>query len=359
MGWWTEDDWRRQKLELWVYAIIVVPTIICLGLLQVYAEARLTWDLISVEPIDTVVKLQYRFPAVAVALVLAVFGPPIGWVARVFWWQRRRQQPWVQPTLKALTAGGFEPHLLETGDIAFTQGVFERGEATLRVELVAPDLPEGHLSRATVLPGGNIELGVPAFDELWRIRSEKPVELALALGPRAQELLDRLDSMAIRDGHLEVVASRGHPTTFIRSALDLRDALLAGAWQGLELDDLHRTPTGFEGARRLYGVEVELVRHGPPIHTRISVRSDLPISASLQPRGRASTGNIVVDQLIGVRGHVPEDAVEPLLELVHGKGARIDNGHLVIEVPGVLVDELDELVDRCIDLLDRLSRSTP
>ncbi len=289
-------------------------------------------------------------------LWLLVLGAVLGLLRRA----GRKGIDWVGPTLAALKAEGIEARRLSRGGISVgSEGVFDKSGEAMSISVGAEGLPDCHISRATVLPGESLEVGLDDFDRQWRLKTPLPLELALALSERARKLMDRVDGCEIRQGTMRVWGAQGHPSTFIRHALKLRAALTTGLWGELEIAGLERLRHGFTGEIDGLPVSVSLRQDGPEVHTLVHVQVKSSFQAAREGLWNAEkTGNVVVDQLIQLSGHCPqledEAFVGLLLEVVHGHGGVVHKNHLAVEKPGILADELVELVDTCVRLARQL-----
>jgi len=132
---------------------------------------------------------------------------------------------------------------------------------------------------------------------------------------------------------LDVLAAlRRHPWEGAVEGLSLRDGELHGVLEG-----------------RVVRVWVEV----DPVRTLIRVAVETSLRAAVGLEGRAS-GNVVVDQLIGVNGPDPrldDDAfVGALLEVVHGLGGRVDEHGVGVVIEGISVEKLPAAVQSCVGL---------
>lgn len=266
--------------------------------------------------------------------------------------RRKREPRWVASTIEALVAEGIEAERLTGGGVAFPGGVLDKSGSAMSLTLRADGLPDCHLSRATVLPGESLEVGEEDFDATWRLKTLDPIALAVVLSGETRRLLERIEGCEVREGRLRIWGSQGHPSTFVKNGRALLSAMTRPPWGRLVLDGLERTGRGFRGRRGAFSVTIALIADGPEVSTRVVVDVHAPFRAARSGLAKPKpTGNVVLDQLVEVEGELEldEEAVELLLQVVHGWEGRVTRKAIAVERPGVLV-EVEEVLEVLVQL---------
>lgn len=403
-------DYDPETKQLgWILVLVGIAGLVCMGVsVSVHRELSLSWRLIGVMPVTAEVTSVESHPSVMGSCVVTeAYHPVVGATTRRWvdlctevpqvgdtydvqvdprnrynfrrvdswagwnagglvglallplgfagWrWRRRQRVPaWITPTRKALEAEGMQVSVLPDGALKLALGTFDKSGSTMSLSLSAGELPPCHISRATVLPGETLEVGELDFDDAWRLKTPDPVGLALALSPAARQLLEHFDGCAV-DGRLRLWGTRGHPTTFIRVGLQLLEALQVGCWGDVRIPGLRREERGLIGQISGLPVRVSIIADPPDVSTRVVVSVASRFRAARSGLEGQPTRNVVLDQLIRVRGDFPaqpEDVfVELLLEVVHGLDGQVFRDRIAVEVPGVPGEGLIGVVQACVDL---------
>jgi len=155
-----------------------------------------------------------------------------------------------------------------------------------------------------------------------------------------------------RRGRLRVELQSGLRVAVVHT-LDLARELIRGPWSGLRLPGLRHRAGGLRG--HVGGFDVHVDHRGGNTLLRLGLSTDLRAGRELE--GAVPTGNVVVDQLIGVNDAFvdSEELVGPLLEVVHGLNGRITAEGIVVETEGIIVDELPMQIEACVALARVLS----
>lgn len=225
----------------------------------------------------------------------------------------------------------------------------------IELEASVPDLS---LKRKGVLQAG---LGAPpeSVEAGYAIQSIDPVGARLAVASVPVPELARFHFLEVRTHRMKVWGAVGSPAELVGCATQVRDAMVRGPWSQLGLRGSDRDLRGeIEG----FPIRVRAQLRDSEVHTVLDVEVPSALIAGLEVEDATPSGNVVVDQLIQVRGELgrlEDDAfVEALLALVHGERGRLAPEGIVVERRGVLTDELPALLESALRLAAQLQPSS-
>ena len=195
---------------------------------------------------------------------------------------------------------------------------------------------------------------------------QRALELRLPLArqwPRQRRGMPGARSVVVEGHTLTVVWLDGpDAASLIEASIQLADELSTGGWEqvaqdlGLELDERGRL------VGQVRGVPIRAVVEGDD--TVVTATTEDHGITARHGKGRP-IGNPVLDSLIAasgerVRERLDDEAAGALLAVVHAyPGSTVTPERIVLRHPGLVVDELPELIERVVLLAEALRQASP